>query len=438
MAANRCDKLSNLCKEAFSAACRAALPSKCVQKSLNRQGNRLLYNGKSYDLRNNVYLVAFGKAAASMVEGAEKVLGEDLVEGIASVPIGTKASGSLKSRFYEGARNNLPDEAAEANSKRIVEFLEKARKDERNIVMVLVSGGGSALLPLPVDGITLEEKLETIKVLASRGYDIKQLNLVRQRLSKLKGGKLAELTAPCKVLGVIMSDIVGDPISLIASGPTVPQEASKLPEIDFSILPRSVSRILQASSPSPTSQSSNANNSIVCNNKIALDAASEFFASHGYTVEIATSTLEGDASDRANVMRDIVSGLLGKKKHVVLFGGETTVRFPAHGKTGKGGRNQEMALAALKNLSESQDTLPESFAFMSAGTDGQDGPTDAAGAVFTSQDLLPAKENLQKIIEQLKAKDSYNFWTQFEEGRCHFKPSQTGTNVMDIQMIVVE
>ncbi|KAK0416306.1 hypothetical protein QR680_012406 [Steinernema hermaphroditum] len=437
MTASRCGEALKLCREAFQIACSAVRPLECVRKSLVRDANRLHYNDRVYSLKNNAYIVAFGKAAASMVEGAEEVLGDDLVAGIASVPIGTVVNPSLKSRFLEGARHNLPDETALQSTRRIVEFLEGVKQDEKNIVVVLISGGGSALLPLPIDGVSLEEKLATIKALTSRGFDIKQLNVVRQKLSKVKGGKLAQIAAPCQVLGVIMSDIVGDPVSLIASGPTVLQESTSFPEIDFSVLPESVSRALQNPEVVPTVSSSNANNSIVCNNRIALDAAAEFFRSRGYTVEIATATLEGDASERADLMRDTVVGMAEKRKHVVLFGGETTVRFPEGAQCGKGGRNQELALATLRNLAL-EKKLPSRFAFMSAGTDGHDGPTDAAGALFGAEDVQEAGRSLQEMSKHLDAKNSYAFWSEFQCGKCHLKPGLTGTNVMDLQIVLVD
>ncbi|KAH7697191.1 MOFRL family protein, partial [Aphelenchoides avenae] len=224
-------KLAEVSLQAFKNAIQEVLPQECVRKSLQLDGNQLTVQGRQYELNHNVHIVAIGKAAVGMVEGAEAALGGHVVDGIASVPVGSRIHDGLKTKLYAGAEHNLPDAAAAENARRIEKFLERVRAADQ-IVLFLISGGGSALLPAPVPGISLEEKLDVIKLLAQNGADIKQLNIARIALSRLKGGKLARKAAPAKCISLIISDIVGDPIDLISSGPTVLSRTDRRSPLD--------------------------------------------------------------------------------------------------------------------------------------------------------------------------------------------------------------
>uniref|UniRef100_A0A915D6E7 Glycerate kinase n=1 Tax=Ditylenchus dipsaci TaxID=166011 RepID=A0A915D6E7_9BILA len=310
----------------------------------------------------------------------------------------------LKTKFLTGALNNLPDAEALENANKIAEFLQKVRAQDQ-IILFLISGGGSALLPSPIDGIILEEKLEVIRMLATNGADIKQLNLVRSALSKLKGGKLAQMGAPSKMISLIISDVIGDPLQLIASGPTVLDKSDvRTPQQVFDELgvkqkiPQNVAHLLSSSKISPTTEvcesEVDVNNVIVCNNQQVLKLLAQHFQQNGQVYPlIITSTLEGDTSQKKSLDTQSVVELCKKlgvkdnlqidstswkdfKKVVLLFGGETTVKFDALlvGQNCKGGRNQEFVLSTFYTLLKAKKNCSEDcgkYAFFSLGTDGQ-------------------------------------------------------------------
>lgn len=462
-----------MCVSCFRLTLYAIEPSQRVFQCLRISENKLIYNNRIYILNNNVHIAAFGKAALGMVKGAYMAFSDHIVEGIASIPRNTMSSSSqitnYKTEFYEGATNNLPDLDAYNNAQRIE--LMAQRLTENDIFLVLISGGGSALLPSPVNSISLDDKLSTIKLMTSHGADIKQLNTVRKRLSKLKGGKLAMIAHPAKVISVIISDVVGDPIDLIASGPTViTQNISNGDNDPIKILtklgawnsvPSSVKDVLM-NHPSDIdlNQKVDVNNNIISNNMDALVQLSKELGKYGYHSHIVSSTVSDDAriygqklaSFIVSVLKgntisyslansnipNSISEFIDTDRVALLFGGECTAKVKGNG---KGGRNQEIILSALIKLVEEDIRLNKfEFALLSGGTDGQDGPTDAAGAVITSDDVkyLYSNENMGKeIIENyLNNNDSYNFWKNYCNGKCHIKIGPTGTNVMDIQLVL--
>ncbi|KAI1719306.1 MOFRL family domain-containing protein [Ditylenchus destructor] len=474
-----------LCLAAFRFAIQESLPAECVKRNLllSSSGDSLIVNNRTYELRRNVHIIAVGKAVAGMVRGAENILGEHVVNGIASVPVGSSIPSGLKTVFHPGALHNLPDSDAVENADKITEFL-KDKRAEDQIILFLISGGGSALLPSPVEGISLDEKLEVIRILATNGADIKQLNIVRSALSNLKGGKLAKLGTPSKMVSLIISDVIGDPVQLISSGPTVLEKSDNrsplevLKELNVSDkIPDKVLEFLSSTKCNNTLDAGDVdiNNLIVCNNEKVLEQLVNFFNNNKTQSSLVTSSLEGDAtelgvhfadfilqlSQRASVDKKELQSFLrtlnientdidfdsltNAKRIVLLFGGETTVKFNSTlliGPDAKGGRNQEFVLSTFKRLLEKSANSSESanqlknFAFFSLGTDGQDGPTDAAGAFITSDDVRNWDGSIDHVTDALDGKNSYGFWaTQHNKGANLVKTGKTGTNLMDVQIL---
>uniref|UniRef100_A0A915M0C5 Glycerate kinase n=1 Tax=Meloidogyne javanica TaxID=6303 RepID=A0A915M0C5_MELJA len=400
-----------------------------INKCLSLNGNQLKVADRLYLLNKNVHLVAIGKAAPVMVETAEKILGQHFVDGIASVPTGSTIPNNLKTQFLFGAENNLPDEQALENTKQIENFVRFIGQPNQ-LILFLISGGGSALLPAPINGISLANKLEIIKLLQNYGADIKQLNVVRQALSRLKGGGLSRLACPAQQIALIVSDIIGDPIELISSGPTELSahlnSAGFIPIIVTNCLEGNATKLGQSMARILVKLATQAKH-------LALDISN--FLKEEFSV---------------NVEEFLNIDISKNDKIVLIFGGESTVCFDSSQVlTGaKGGRNQEMVLSVLNELlllgeeEEKKQILNGlEFVFTSLGTDGQDGPTDAAGAFICSDDLLnKSTEQLSslsiKVKSALKEKRSYQFWSEFNEGRNIVKIGKTGMNVMDIQMLI--
>jgi hydroxypyruvate reductase len=322
--------------------------------------------------------------------------------------------------------------------------------DERTIIFNLVSGGGSSLCCLPAHGISLEEKGETTKTLLASGATIDEVNCIRKHLSKVKGGGLAKIVYPGRLISLILSDVVGDRIETIASGITAPDPTTfgdalaildkyhienKVPApVRDHLISGAQGRIFETpKAPDPVFD--NSVNIIVGNNALACRAALSRAEKLGYDAHILTTTLTGEALRAGECLsglaRDIDSGRSGLKKPALLIlGGETTVTI--HGK-GKGGRNQEMALAFacwLNTLCPGSSNIY----LLSAGTDGTDGPTDAAGAFVTPLLMEKMKGISAEAVRQLEDNDSYHFFSQQD---LLFKTGPTYTNVCDIQLLMV-
>ncbi|PKU35154.1 glycerate kinase [Limosa lapponica baueri] len=464
---------------------------------------QLLVKGRAFPVKRDLYLVGFGKAVLGMAAAAEEILGDHLVQGIINVPLGIQESlqragmqemllkPHSKVQVIEGAKNNLPDPEALKGAVAIQELAEGLTADD--LLLVLISGGGSALLPSPIPPILLKEKEKLTKMLASQGAAIQELNIVRKTLSLLKGGGLARLAHPAQVVSLILSDVIGDPLDIIASGPTVASSHSVQDCLQILAkynllhnLPKSVETVLSSS---PTKTAAPEDYSHVCNviigsNTLALDEAKRQAEGLGYATLILSTAICGEVSRvatlycqlvrlvclglaslgegslaeevRGNLLQLVaeleIPGLnldkflqalqgLGPKRPVcILAGGETTVQLQG---TGKGGRNQELALRVGLGLHRAQAMETGSslgrceIIFLSGGTDGQDGPTEAAGA-FCSPELV--EEALQEGLDVeafLSNNDSYTFFSQFQGGHHLLVTGLTGTNVMDIQAILI-
>ncbi|NWW95124.1 GLCTK kinase, partial [Rhynochetos jubatus] len=491
----------------FRSAVDTVRPAPMLKRAVTLQGDgcpQLLVKGRAFPVKRDLYLVGFGKAVLGMAAAAEEILGDHLARGIISVPLGIQESlqragmqemllkPHSKIQVIEGAKNNLPDAEALQGAVAIQELAEGLTADD--LLLVLISGrGGSALLPAPIPPILLKEKEELTKMLASRGAAIQELNIVRKTLSVLKGGGLARLAYPAQVVSLILSDVIGDPLDIIASGPTAASSHSVQDCLQILAkynllhsLPKSVETVLSSSPTKPTAPEdySHVCNIIIGSNTLALDEAKCQAESLGYATLILSAAIcgevgrvatlycqlirllclgfaglgEGPLGDevRGNLLQLVaeleIPGLnlaeflqalrgLGPERAVcILAGGETTVRLQG---TGKGGRNQELALRVGLGLHRAQATETGSplgrceIVFLSGGTDGQDGPTEAAGAFCSPELVGEARQEGLDVEAFLGNSDSYAFFSRFQGGRHLLVTGLTGTNVMDIQAVLV-
>jgi len=398
-----------------------------------------------------ILVTGMGKASSRMALGLEEILGERINSGIIAVKYGHTEK--LKTIKLMEAGHPVPDEGSINAANAILGFIKEAGKDD--LIINLISGGGSAVMCSPYTGpgvipITLEEKQSVSKLLLACGADIHEINCIRKHLSNVKGGRLAELMYPAQSVNLILSDVVGDNLDAIASGATVPDHTtfSNVMEIvnryDLTKkLPPKVMELFRAGdegkipdTPKPGSEIfTTAANILIGTNHHALLACADEAGKLGCRTGILTSALTGEARETAHffaaIGRDACAWRDQNKLPLcVIAGGETTVTLKGDG---LGGRSQEMALSFLNNLGRSPKNADRIF-FLSAGTDGNDGPTDAAGAFASLEIYKRAKEMGLDPEKYITASDSYHF---FEKTGGLLKTGPTGTNVCDIQILLV-
>jgi glycerate 2-kinase len=427
----------------FLAGVESVKPVNLINRYVSVSNNILLIEGLSFNLSalKNIYIVGAGKASASMAKAIESILGSRITAG----HIVTKYDHSVPLEFVEitEAGHPVPDENGIKGTEKIMSIVNMAEKDD--LVICLISGGGSALLADVPEGCTLEDLKTLNSILLKTGANITEMNCIRKHLSKVKGGLLAKAASPAEVVSLILSDVIGDPLDVIASGPTAPDPTTFADAIaiigKYKIgkeIPAQIIKVLREGFEKKRSETLKENdeillhthNLIIGTNRLALKTAKEKAESLGYDTEVITNKLDGDVFDVAGYIIEIVKSVKkGKlqKKICLLFAGEPTVKVKG---TGSGGRNQHLALVAAKLLKD----LP-GITILSGGTDGTDGPTDAAGAVVdsnTSGNSLWLNLDMDKYIENF---DSYNFFKQ-EGGLIITGPTQT--NVMDLMVVLLD
>ena len=410
----------------LKAALRAADPSAAVEAALTSR--------RDLDRYERIFVVGAGKATGTMARSAERILGKRITAGSINVKDGDPVK--LRRIEVHPASHPIPDARGVAGAKRIAEIC--AAAGERDLVICLMSGGASALTPYPVEPVTLAEKQETTRLLLECGANIHEINAVRKHLSGFKGGRLAQIAAPARVLTLIVSDVVGDNLDVIGSGPTAPDSATfetalaVLDKYDLRMrVPASVRNRFEAGrdeTPKPGDPVfERVENIIIGSNQKSLDAAAREAKELGYRALVVSSTIEGETRDigrmHAAIARQIREhGQPVRAPACVISGGETTVTLRG---AGRGGRNQEFALAAAIDIAGLRDVL-----ILSAGTDGSDGPTDAAGAMADGETV---ERSQGTAAEALCNHDSYPF---FERLGDLIVTGPTGTNVMDIHLIL--
>jgi glycerate 2-kinase len=428
----------------FQSAVQAVDAQECVLRFVRMDEDVFRVAERSYPLGDydRVLAVGAGKASPRMAVALESVLGERLTGGLLNTKY--EHSEPLDRIQTIECGHPVPDEAGVAGTDQILQMLEGA--DDRTLVICLMSGGGSALLPAPAEGISLEEKQETTRQLLGCGANIVELNAVRKHLSRVKGGGLARAAFPATVCALMLSDVIGDPLDVIASGPTVPDTSTFQTCIDilthFELLdtvPAAVRERFQAGvsgelpdTPKPGDEAlARIQNVVVGSNGLAVAAAKKQAEALGYATLVLSTRVEGEARHVVHVYSAIAKEIASASTPLsppacVIAGGETVVTVQGDG---KGGRNQELVLAGAMQL----DGWP-GIVLYSGGTDGTDGPTDAAGAVADGETLERARQLGLSAAEFLKRNDAYHF----------FKPlgdlvmtGPTGTNVADVAMVLV-
>jgi glycerate 2-kinase len=420
------------------AALAAVDPFEAVHRYLRLDNNLITVGSEKIALGQDtrIYVVGAGKAGVAMARAVEQIFGQRIYGGLVSVPDLPEKSLSMI-RLCQGG-HPLPTEGSIEAGNQIKELLGGTR--EQDLVLVLISGGGSALLELPLVGLQLSDLQEVNDLLIKSGAPIQDINVVRRQLSRIKGGGLARLASPARTIGLILSDVVGDRIEAIASGPTVPcingredawgvLERFKLE----SNLPINVKHALEISVEAkrelPEVDSGKVINIIIGSNKIAAEAAVAHARELGFRGILLTTMLQGEARGIGRLVAGLMKAVRVPKDSTALcivLGGETTVTVQG---SGKGGRNQELALAAAMELENISNV-----AVMTLATDGIDGPTPSAGAIIHGGTISKGRAMGLKASSFLRNNDSHTFFNKIGD-TVTFGP--TGTNVNDLILCLI-
>ena len=432
----------------FEAGLKAVDPFSAVRRALRLEGDTLYVDSVRYelDVYDSITVVGAGKATARMALALEELLGERISAGLIVVKYGHGQT--LRYIEQVEAAHPVPDAAGGAATQRILAMTSAA--DARTLVIALFSGGASALLVAPATGLTLKDKQECTRLLLEAGADIRELNTVRKHLSAIKGGRLAQTVYPASLLTLILSDVIGDSLEVIASGPTVVDDSTYADALAVLAhyhlqekIPTSVLRHLQVGRDKLVAETvkqdapcwSKTHNVVIANLQLALQAALMKAQQLGYQSRIVSVTLQGEARIVAQGLAELAQAELQQmqagERRCLLSGGETTVTV--NGK-GLGGRNQEFALAfAIEIAGMSGVSL------LSVGTDGTDGPNDAAGATVDGETLgRAASLDARRFLAD---NDSYQYFELADAlsgGGSHLKTGATGTNVMDMQILLLQ
>lgn len=432
----------DLLHDILGAALNAVAPDKAVLRHVSREGDTLLIDEATYYLNTfeNIYVVGAGKGAAPMAATLEELLGDNLTDGVICVKYDHTVP-LKKIRTIEGA-HPVPDANGEKGAREILKLVSEAGK--RDLVLCCITGGASALTPALVEGVSLEDGQKATSLLLECGATIHEINAIRKHLSIFGSGNLARAAYPAPLAALIISDVVGDSLEVIASGPTSPDTSTfkdclrilehyklmkKIPVNILAHLNKGASGQIFETPKTGDPVFDSVQNVLVATNEQALQAAAQKAKKLGYTPRVLSSNMTGEARE---VAEDIASqaqkfGSTDRKKLCLLSGGETTVTLTGKG---TGGRNQEMALAAAIAL----DGCPN-IAMLCAGTDGTDGPTDAAGGYALPDTLQRAKEC--RLAPQVFLADNNSY--HFLEGTGDLlKTGPTLTNVMDICITLVQ
>lgn len=428
----------------FRAALEAADPVEAVGRHLRLEGGALVAGRRRYrlDAFRNLYVLGAGKASATMAVAVERLLRQRIRGGLINTKYGHLAR--LRRIELNECGHPVPDENGVRGAERIAELARRAGADD--LIICLISGGASALMPLPAAPVTLEEKQAATRLLLACGANIHELNCLRKHLSAVKGGQLARLAAPATLVALMLSDVIGDDLDVIGSGPTAPDRSTfgaacgVLEKYDLlERVPASVRERLEAGArgeipetPKPGDAIfERTQNLIVGSNRLAVDAAARTARRLGYKTLVLSTMIEGETREVARMHAAIAKEILHSGRPLrppacVISGGETTVTLRGEG---LGGRNQEFVLAAALDLAGLAPLV-----VLSGGTDGTDGPTDAAGAIADGATLTRAAGLGLEARRYLDRNDSYRFFQPLGD---LLVTGPTGTNVMDVRVMLV-
>lgn len=432
--------------DAFEALFDAIDPKKITESGVKLNNDFLCIEGKKFDLTHykKIIVVGGGKASGSMAEALEEILGNYINDGLIVVPQGTSEKYKTKKIEIFEASHPIPDNNSVRGAKKILSLIKKA--NENDLVICLFSGGGSSLLALPRNSISLRDKKKVTDMLLRCGATINEINAVRKHISAFKGGQLAKAAYPATVVGLLLSDVLGDPLDVIASGPTVPDSTTfrdaisilkkyeiweKAPTTVKKILMNGEIGLIEENPKKGSYVFQRVSNIVLGNNRLACKTTIDALKKHGLKTLFLTSFMEGEAREFGTMLgaiaREIsVSGNPLPPPVGIVVGGETTVTVTG---SGKGGRNQEIALSAALRIEGIDDAV-----IASISTDGIDGPTNAAGALVDGETIKRSRQLKLDAIEYLKNNDSYSFFSRVG-GLILTGP--TGTNVNDITIVTV-
>ena len=422
-----------------------------VRENVHVTNGQLQIGDASIDLDQirHIEVVGAGKAGAGMSAGLEAALGEPLMaqkhlSGWVHVP--ADCVRPLTRIHLHAARPASVNEPTQAGVDGAEEILRRvAALETEDLCIALISGGGSALLPCPAEGITLADKLAVTRFLSAEGAPIDELNTVRKQLSRIKGGGLARACGAGRLITLVISDVLGDPLDLIASGPTVPDRST--PHEALAILERYGARkagistrvfdlLTSREARSPAPIRCQVSNLVIGSNRVAVEAAAQRAAELGYAVTSESATAsEGPAEGVGVRLAEAAIKMLGQSRpQCLVSGGEPTVKLVDAAKRGLGGRNQQLVLTAVVELQRRQgNDAGRGLVILSAGTDGEDGPTDAAGAIADEQVIAAARRLQRDPSDYLATNDAYHW---FEPTGGLIKTGPTDTNVCDVRVVV--
>jgi hydroxypyruvate reductase len=415
--------LKNLREDAFriiKSSIDSVLPEKAIQQEL-----------ENLSLDDNIHIVSIGKAAWRMAKAAKEFLKNKVKDGIVITKYGHSQGDIGGLQIYE-AGHPIPDENTIKSTKKAIELVENLREDD--VVLFLVSGGGSALFELPVEGVTLEDIKNVTDMLLKSGANIVEINTVRKHLSRVKGGNFAKLVEPAKIYSLVLSDVLGDRLDSIASGPAYP-DSTTIKDVEKIIKKYDLQlseKILQALKNETPKHLNNVETRIIGSVTKVCESAAKIAQHLGYNTIILTTTLDCEAKEAGSFLASIVREEKEKERPLktpcaIILGGETVVHV--RGK-GKGGRNQELVLSAARGIKGYQEVL-----IASVGTDGTDGPTDAAGGIVDGETVNRLQGKGIDVENVLNNNDSYHA-LQSIDGLVITGP--TGTNVNDLTFILCD
>jgi len=432
-------------EEIFRAALKAVDPIAAVSRYVKLADDVLQVGERRFEFEDydRILVVGAGKAGAPMAKALEDLLGDRISDGVIVVKEGHGLP--LQHVRIQEAGHPVPDERGIRGAEDILSLVSAA--GERDLVLCVISGGGSALLVAPAKGVTLEDKQEVTRLLLACGADIHEINTVRKHLSRAKGGWLARCAHPATVITLILSDVIGDDLNVIGSGPTVPDPSTfaaaqgvfkkydiwqRVPASVKGRFQKGLRGDIQDTPKSGDLAFQSCYSELVGTNIQALIAASKEAERQGYRPLILSSTVEGEVREVVKVLTAIAKEVCSSGNPLpapacILCGGETTVTLQGDG---KGGRNQEFALAAARIIEGLENVV-----VLSAGTDGTDGPTDAAGAIADGTTVARANAKGLDPLDYLRRNDSYHLLQALGDLVI---TGPTRTNVMDVYMVLVE
>lgn len=436
--------MRKIAEEIFLAGVESVLPEKLIQSQVKLSGDVLQIAEKKFPLSRFklIYVLAAGKASALMAKELENLLGDKITDGHVITKYGHGKK--LKYLTLTEAGHPIPDAESVKGTKRILAITQKT--DENDLAICLISGGASALMADFPNDATLNDLKRTNELLVKCGADITEINTVRKHLSNVKGGQLAKAIYPATTVSLILSDVIGDKLDVIASGPTVGDSSTfedaiaviekyslqnSFPASMLHHLQKGVAGIISETHKPNNPVFHNVHNYVIGSNRIALENAAIKANKSGFDTHIITDSLQGDYTDVADfILKNIDNYRQNSHENPIclLFGGEPTVKVSGNG---LGGRNQHLALYLSTKIDKRKN-----ITILCAGTDGTDGPTDAAGAVIDKETQIKAVGNGFNPQVFLQNSDSYHFFQQ--AGGGHIITGNTGTNVMDIIVALIK